>query len=325
MEDLKFNVLKALGEREGFVSGGELASSLGVSRTAIWKTIRSLRGMGYVIDAVPRKGYRLLKAPDTLHPLEIRRRLGTRVFGREIVYYGEVASTNDIAKDLAYKGAPEGTLVVSETQTMGRGRMGRSWFSPKGGLWFSLILRPHLSPGMVPLLALMLGVGVAKALGRVGLGCSLKWPNDVLVDGKKVCGILTELDAEMDVVNHVIAGVGINVNNDVEDFPPEFRHLATTVKRELGGGVSRVELLGHVLHELEEAYFNLVEMGGSVILSEWRRLSSTLGRRVKVVTHGRVLEGLALDVADNGALMLKLESGRIEEVLSGDCLHMEKI
>ncbi len=325
MEDLKFNVLRLLSEKHDFISGEKLASELGVSRTAVWKAVKSLRSRGYSIEAVPRRGYRLVKTPDVIFPQEIKRGLRTRVFGRKIVYFEEVASTNDVAKELASQGAPEGTLVIAEMQTRGRGRMSREWFSPRGGLWFSIILRPDMTPGEVPLLALMLGVGVAKALLREGLRCHLKWPNDVLVDGRKVCGILTELDAEMDVVNYVIGGIGINVNNEVKDFPMEFRHLATTVKAELGRKVSRVVLLKHVLEELERTYDGLNEKGGSVVLDEWRRLSSTLGKRVRVVTHGRTIEGLALDVADNGALLIELENGRIEKIISGDCLHVGKI
>lgn len=325
MEDLKFNVLKVLADEGEFTSGEKLASTLGVSRTAIWKTVRNLRNKGYVIEAVPRRGYRLVESPDAPYPHEIRRRLKTRVFGTKIQHYEEVGSTNDVAKELASRGAPQGTLVIAERQTGGRGRMGRTWYSPRGGLWFSIILRPDLTPGEVPLLALTLGVGVAKALAKEGLDCRLKWPNDVLINGRKVCGILTELDAEMDIVNYVIAGIGINVNNDVEDFPEEFRRLATTVKAVLGKEVSLVGLLVRVLQELEDAYFTLERKGGSVILDEWRRLSSTLGKKVKVVTHGVTLEGIARDVAENGALVLELESGRRESIISGDCVHIEKI
>jgi BirA family biotin operon repressor/biotin-[acetyl-CoA-carboxylase] ligase len=324
MEDLKFNVLKALAGEKGFVSGAKLASLFGVSRTAIWKSISSLRAMGYVIEGAPKAGYRFVKAPDLLLPYEIRRGLETRTLGRRIEYYEEVGSTNDIARELASKGAPEGTLVIAERQTKGRGRLGREWLSPRGGLWFSIILRPKLAPGEVARLALMLGVVVARVLNAYGLRCRLKWPNDVLVRGRKVCGILTEIDAEMDRVNYVVAGIGINVNNEVRDFPAEFRHAATTMKAELGREVARAPLLRHLLEELEE-YYGRLAREDQAVLEEWRELSSTLGKRVRVVTQSRTLEGIALDIADDGALLLQLEDGRVERILSGDCLHIGKI
>lgn len=324
MEDLKFNVLKVLAGEKGFVSGARLASLFGVSRTAIWKSITSLRAMGYVIEGAPREGYRLLKVPEALLPYEIRRGLKAETFGERIEYYEEVDSTNDVARELAAKGAPEGTLVIAERQTRGRGRMGREWFSPEGGLWFSVILRPRLAPGEVARLALMLGVAVARVLNAYGLRCRLKWPNDVLVRDKKICGILTEIDAEMDRVNYVIAGIGVNVNNEVGDFPEEFRDAATTMKAEIGRRVARAPLLRRLLEELEACYGRLT-LGDPAVLEEWRRLSSTLGKRVRVVTQSRVLEGVALDIAEDGALLLRLEDGRVERILSGDCVHMGKI
>lgn len=322
MGDLKFNVLRALAENKGFLSGEELAKSLGVSRTAVWKSVEALKKMGYQIDAVPKRGYTLLKSPELLLPYEIRLKLKTKILGKEIVYFKRVSSTNDVAKDLASKGAPEGLLVLAEEQTKGRGRMGRSWFSPLGGLWFTLLLRPTISPEKVPLLALMLGVGVARGLSTLGLKCRLKWPNDVLINGKKVCGILTELDAEMDRVNYVIAGIGINVNNEVKDFPSEFKPSATTVKEELGREVYRVVLLTEILKELESMYNAFLRGNRELVLNEWRRLSSTLGRRVKVVSRDRIVEGEALDVSKDGALIIRLKNGSLEEILSGDCLHL---
>jgi BirA family biotin operon repressor/biotin-[acetyl-CoA-carboxylase] ligase len=325
MEDLKFKVLNFLKDKGEFVSGEALASALGVSRTAVWKSIGHLRGLGYVIDASPRRGYCFVSSPDLLIPCEVQRGLKTATFGREIVYHDKVESTNDIAKYLALKGAPEGTIVIAEKQTTGRGRMGRRWFSPEGGLWFSLILRPGLVPGEVPLLALMLGVGVAKALMARGLECTLKWPNDILIKEKKVCGILTEIDAEMDRVNYVIAGIGINVNNEIKDFPSEYKGSSTTVKKEINREISRVKLLRRILEELEEAYFALEKKGGQALLQDWRQLSSTLGRKVKVVTRRRTIEGTALDVAEDGALLIQLGNGRLEKLLSGDCLHLGNI
>jgi BirA family biotin operon repressor/biotin-[acetyl-CoA-carboxylase] ligase len=202
--------------------------------------------------------------------------------------------------------------------------MGREWFSPKGGIWLSVVLRPRVSPGEVPKLALMLGVAVAKALLLEGLECRLKWPNDVLVDDKKVCGILTEIDAEMDMVNYIIAGVGINVNNNLMDFPPEFRDAATTLKAELGREVPRAPIVRHFLEELERAYSLFSSGESSTMLEEWRSLSGTLGRKVRIVTHSRTFEGVATNIDDDGALLLRLKNGNTVRILSGDCIHLKE-
>ena len=322
--ELKFNVLKILYERQGYTSGIELASILGVSRTAIWKSVNSLRTMGYAIEAASRRGYRLVKTPDLLLPYEIKRGLRARSFGGRIEYYQEVGSTNDVARELAIQGTPEGTVVVAETQSMGRGRMGREWFSPKGGIWLSVVLRPRVSPDKVSKLALMFGVVATKTLLLEGVECGLKWPNDVLVDDKKVCGILTEIDAELDVVNYVIIGVGINVNNDPMEFPPEFRDAATTLKAELGREVPRAPIVRRFLEELERAYRLFSSGESSTMLEEWRSLSGTLGRNVRIVTHSRTFEGTATNIDDDGALLLRLKDEKLERVLSGDCIHLEE-
>jgi BirA family biotin operon repressor/biotin-[acetyl-CoA-carboxylase] ligase len=215
-------------------------------------------------------------------------------------------------------------VIIAETQSRGRGRMGREWLSPKGGVWISVVLRPRLSPDEVPKLALMLGVAAAKTLLLEGLECRLKWPNDVLVNDKKVCGILTEIDAELDMVNYIIAGVGINVNNDPMDFPLEFRDTATTLKAELGREVPRAPIVRHFLEELERDYRVFIAGASSTLLEEWRRLSGTLGRKVRIVTHGRTFEGIATNIDDNGALLLRSEDGNTVRILSGDCIHLEE-
>lgn len=322
MEELRDKILNHLYKGE-YVSGRELASLFKVSRTAIWKGVNSLRELGYVIDSLPKKGYLLKAPPDLLLPYEIRRGLKARLLGRRIEHYDQVSSTNDIAKELAEKGVPEGTVVIAETQTTGKGRLGREWFSPEGGVWLSVVLRPGVSPDEVPRVALLLGVAVARTLSAFGVDSKLKWPNDVLVGGKKVCGILTEMDAELERVNFVIAGIGINVNNKVEDFPEEFRKSATSLVTEQGKEVPRAALVRLLLEELEEAYGLFTRGNFQAVLGEWRSLSGTLGRKVKIITHGKTLTGVAVDVDEEGALLLTLKDGSPARVLSGDCIHLQ--
>ncbi len=321
----KETILEELYKKRGsFVSGGELAKRLRVSRAAVWKSINSLRRAGYKIESAPREGYRLARVPDLLLPYEIKRELATKVLGKRIEHFREVGSTNDVAKELASQGAEEGTVVIAETQSGGKGRLGREWFSPRGGIWLSVILRPRLSPDEVPKVALMLGVAAAKALRGTGLDCYLKWPNDVLVRGRKVSGILTEMDAEMDKVNYIVAGVGINANNDVDDFPSEFRHSATTVKTELGREVSRVAVVINLLEELEKSYRFFTSGKFEIVLREWRDLARTIGKEVRILTHNKTIEGTALDIDGDGALLLQLKDGRVEKILSGDCIHLRE-
>jgi len=229
----KDQLLLYLKERKGdWVSGEALSNKIAVSRSAVWKHICKLREEGYVIESSPKKGYLLRKAPDLLFPNEIREGLDTKVFGkRDIVYFTETDSTNTRAKDLAARGAPEGTLVISERQTKGRGRKGRSWFSPsQGGIYTSLILRPSISPSEAPKITLLSAVVVAETLRSLtGLSAIIKWPNDILINGKKIAGILTEMSTEMDAIDYIVVGLGLNVNTP--DFPDDIREKATSIFR----------------------------------------------------------------------------------------------
>lgn len=279
-----------------------------MSRSAVWKHVDELRSMGYQIDSAPRKGYLLVEPADRLLEEEISVDLNARVIGHTIHSYQSVGSTNDVARDLARDGAPEGIVVLAEEQTRGRGRLGREWESPSGGVYMSIILRPRLKPDEAPRLTLTAAVAVARALGDLGVDAMIKWPNDVHVGGRKIAGVLTEMSAEVDRVNHVILGIGVNVNDCPEG--------ATCVNEELGG-VRRVRVAASILGELDRAY------GGDwqECLEEWRRLSNTLGRRVRVATFNEVIEGVAVDVDRNGALVLDLGDRR-ERVLTGDCFHL---
>jgi BirA family biotin operon repressor/biotin-[acetyl-CoA-carboxylase] ligase len=255
-------------------------------------------------------------------PLEVWRvkeNLGTRTIGRSILYFRELASTNDVAKELAAEDAKEGTVVLAETQSEGRGRLGREWVSPPGGVWFSVILRPEIEPKHAPRLTLVVSVAVAKAISKLfSLRAEIKWPNDVLVNGKKVCGILTEAKTRGDVLDYVVVGVGVNADFDVELLPSSLRDSVATLLGELKRHVDREVLLSALLREIE-VYYRLFSWGKfDVILGEWRSLAGFLGSGVRVVEEKGILEGTAVDVDEEGALILRLGNGTVRRVTFGD-------
>lgn len=312
--------LRAAGEE--WVSGEELSRRLGISRTAIWKQMQSLRERGYVVEAQPRLGYRLVGAPDAVTPDELLPGMTTRRFGRHIEYRPTVGSTNDVAKELARAGAPEGLVVIADEQTTGRGRLGRAWSTPRGSaLAVSLVLRPSLPPYEAPRITLVAAVAVAEAVRAVtGLPAGIKWPNDIQIGGRKLCGILTEMEAEMERVSFVVCGVGLNVNIPREQFPLELRETATSLMAELGRPVARAPLLQAMMARLEEGYDQLLAGRFAAVLDRWRALSVTLGQPVRVlaVAGGADLEGTAEDVDQDGALLVRTANGERRRVLAGD-------
>lgn len=307
-------------EPESYLSGEEISRQLAVSRTAIWKHMQTLKQAGYEIEAHPRRGYRLKSLPDLLLPDEIRDTLNTKMIGRgEIYYFSDIASTNNEAKKQANLGCPEGSIVLSEAQSGGRGRLARSWFSPSGkGIWLSVVLRPLFNPYDAPKCTLLTAVAVTKAIRRVAqVECGIKWPNDILYHGKKIVGILTEMSAEIDAINYVVIGMGINVNIGEQDFPAELMDIATSLSIVTGHDISRLTLLNAVLAELEQAYENVIQRGFSEMLDEWRGFSVTLGQNVNVAGSGREFSGMAVDIDHDGALLVQTE-GCLERVLAGD-------
>jgi len=306
---MKRNILKILRGNRDYVSGQVLSKGLGVSRVSIWKHIRNLKEDGYVIEASA-KGYQLLSSPDLLFPCEFPN------WEQKIHHFWKIRSTMDVAKELAVKGAQEKTIVIAESQTHGRGRLGREWISPKGGIYFTLILRPKISPMYAPRLNLMASIAVARVIRSCyGLKAELKWPNDVLIRGKKVCGILAEMGAETDVINFVNLGIGINANTSVS----QYEKRATSLKEELGKEISRKEFLNSVLKEIDE---DQVLLTNGDLLGEWRNLSATLGRDVRIITPGGEIVGQAIDIDTNGALILKSEDGSLNSAIAGDCIYL---
>ena len=308
---MKGQILKALREYGGYLSGEKLSNQFGTSRVSIWKHIRSLKADGYVIEASPR-GYRLVSSPDLLLPYEFP--------GLEqgIHYFPEISSTMDAARELAKKGVGEGTIVIAEAQTRGRGRLSREWLSPEGGIYFTLVLRPKMSPAYAPRINLMASVAVAATIRKLfGLKAELKWPNDVLIEGRKVCGILAEMDAEMDVVNFVNVGIGINANTSI----PQFEKTVTSLKDALGKEISRKEFLSALLMEIERQQPLLMKAD---LLEEWRKLSVTLNRDVRIVAPGEVIIGRAIDIDTTGALIVKERNGSLKKAMAGDCIHLRE-
>jgi len=309
-------ILEFLKKKPQYLSGDLISQRLGISRQALWKHIQELKEAGYDIEAVPHLGYRLLSCPDRLLPVEIAYQLNTVRIGAKIRYFEEVSSTMDVAARLGMEGAPDGTLVITETQTKGKGRLGRSWYSPKyKGLYFSLILRPNILPQQAPIVTLLCAVSICEAVKELtGITSEIKWPNDILLRRKKLGGILTELSAEMDAVRFAVVGIGLNVNNDKKTL---FSHAAS-LKEEKGEPLSRADLLKQILHRIEDNYFLFQKKGAGEILEKWRLHNVTLGKRVRVARHNHHLEGLAADIDDDGNLLVRTDTGLIEKVSAGD-------
>jgi len=256
---VKEKILDYLKKEHEYFSGDEIAGRLGISRQGLWKHIQDLKDSGYDIVAVPHLGYRLESSPDRLFALEIAHGLNTKFIARKIHYFDYLSSTMDLAMQLGIQTAPHGTLVLAESQTKGRGRLGRSWFSPKyKGIYFSLILRPEISPSASPVLTLLAAVSICEAIKKVvGLDAQIKWPNDIFICNKKISGILTEMNAEVDKVNFVVIGIGLNVNNDKKSLIAQ----ATSLKEQAGHPVSRVLLLQELLRRIENNYSLLEDKG----------------------------------------------------------------
>ncbi|MDW7775926.1 MAG: biotin--[acetyl-CoA-carboxylase] ligase [Methanosarcinales archaeon] len=306
---------------DAYISGEELAQTLGVSRTMIWKYFESLRQDGFVVESVTNRGYRLVSAPDLLLKDEVQRNLNTGFVGKQIYYFDEIDSTNRKARELA-PGCPDGTIILAERQSEGRGRMGKEWYSPQGGIWLSIILKPDISPEHIYRLTLVAGVAVVETLVDMGIAAQIKWPNDILINEKKVCGILTEVDAEMDAVNFVIVGIGINANIELDMLPPLFGVHSTSLKSAAGSAINRVELVQRLLERFEQDYGTFMSGDFDSILKRWREHSATLNRRVRIVTRFRTIVGEAVGIDHDGALVVEMEDGTLEREITGSCVHL---
>lgn len=314
-----YRILELLRRQEGFLSGEDIGRELSITRAAVWKGIKKLREEGYEIEAVTNRGYRLTNPETMYNKRELEQGLKTKTMGQSIYFYEETDTTNNRARELALEGAPEGTLVVAEKQTAGRGRRGKVWESPLGtGIWMSLVLRPQIMPAEASVLTLLCGLATAEAIeAETGLSADIKWPNDILINGKKAVGILTEMDCEMSEVHFVIPGIGINVNT--ASFPPEIAEIATSLYLECGKTVSRRRLVHKVLERLEEHYETFLWTGSfAAMLEDYRKHCITLGKEVHVLGREPFFAE-ALDITPEGELLVRrADNGKEEVVFSGE-------
>ncbi len=312
-------VLGILAEADGdYASGEALSNKLGLTPSEVFHDVESLRDRGYVIEAAPARGYRLVELPDRLTEVEIDPLLSTHDFGQTLHHFDVCTSTNDLARELAAEGASHGEALIAESQTSGRGRRGRSWVSPPGAnLYLSLVLRPDFPPARAPELTFVAAVGAAETLAEFGVRATIKWPNDLEFEGKKVGGILTELSSEVDRIAWVILGIGVNLNLTAESIPAELRLIATSARIVRNSLVPRARFTAALLARLEHWYDRHQEEGFEPVAERWRDLTSTLGRTVRVRLAERTFEGVARDLDPPGALLVSVGAG-IERVVAGD-------
>lgn len=315
---MKDKVLTFLKGQEDYVSGEEISSKLGITRAGVWKNINKLKEEGYHIEAVTRKGYRLVSTPDVITPSEISSIINTQVLGGEIKYYDEIDSTNERAKTFARAGEKEGTLIIADRQSGGKGRLGKSWDSPgKSGIWMSLILRPRITPDKASQLTLLAGLNMCEAIQRVtGLESKIKWPNDMVVGGKKVCGILTEMTTEMEGVNYIVLGIGVNVNT--KSFPAELEH-ATSLSLEGNKNYTRRYIIKEFLELFERDYLRYKEEKSLVsFLERYKKNCITLHHEIKVINPEKEYRAFAKDINEDGSLMVEDEEGKEKIVFCGE-------
>lgn len=316
--EMKDKVLTFLKEQEEYRSGEEISQKLGVTRAAIWKAIKKLQVDGYEIESSTKKGYKLLNAPNVITPSEIKHNLCTEVLGQEIWYKEEMDSTNNTAKALAREGAKEGLLVIADRQSQGKGRLGRSWASPAGtGIWMSLVLRPHILPRYASQLTLIAGLNMCEAIQEItGLEARIKWPNDIVINGKKVCGILTEMSAEMEGINYIVLGIGVNVN--MAYFPEELPY-ASSLAREGKKEYSRKEIIKDFLEKFEKDYKAYKKQPDLIaIIERYEKNCITLHKKVKLLMSNEELIAKATGINSEGELIVILEDGSSKVVASGE-------
>ncbi len=315
---MKSEILEALRETDGYVSGQDLCNKFGVSRTAVWKAIKQLKEAGYEIEAVPNKGYHIVSAPDLMNKVELESIRNTTWAGQEIYYYDVTDSTNIRAKELAEEGHPSGTLVVADRQEAGRGRRGRSWDSPPGtGIFMTLLLKPEMNPNHASMLTLVAAMAVARAISKcAGTEALIKWPNDIVIGGKKICGILTEMSAQFDFINHIVIGIGINVHN--EHFPEEIAETAGSIFLQTGKRIRRAELIEQILEQFEHYYAIFMETEDlSGLVREYNSILVNMNKSVRVLDPKEPFEGKAMGITKKGELIVDTWESR-KMVSSGE-------
>jgi BirA family transcriptional regulator, biotin operon repressor / biotin---[acetyl-CoA-carboxylase] ligase len=323
MPDSAFRVLEILERAEVPISGETISNELGVTRSAVWKQIKELRLMGYIISSSQKEGYQLTQSSSRLLPYEVHKKIKTQFIGKKLRYLKNTPSTNAIGKQICQEGDVEkldGTVIIAEEQSGAVGRMGRAWISPGGGIWITIILKPGVPVDHVFMITMAGSIAIAKAIRReFDLGALIKWPNDIFIGNKKVGGLLLELAAEADTIHYCLLGIGVNVNVPLSNFTPELQKLITSISAEVGHEVDRVAFLARILKEFESRYLLLEGGEYDAILQEWKSLSCTLENHVQIRTLKNSFEGDAVDIDEFGALIIRKENGKLERVIAGDC------
>ncbi|WP_242943795.1 biotin--[acetyl-CoA-carboxylase] ligase [Peptoclostridium litorale] len=317
MMTLKDRVLKYLIRNKGsFVSGEKISESLGISRAAVWKHISSLRQDGFEIDSASRRGYMLIGDADIINPQIISDSLRTSFIGKKIIYMDSIGSTNDHIKSIA-GGSTDGTVVIANEQTKGKGRMGRYWHSQKGdGIWMSMLLKPHIAPNKASIITQIAGAAIVKALDEFGVSAMIKWPNDIILNGKKLCGILTEMAAEIDRINYIVLGMGMNVKSD--NFPDEISDIATSLYKE-GHAIKRADIIRSIFENFERLYVDYIKNDDlKEVVEICRERSAVIGKDIYVITWSEKKKARALDISQNGDLLVEYKDGRKESLVSGE-------
>ncbi len=318
MTETTYEIIELLRKHE-WISGEYIADTQNISRTAVWKQIQQLKKKGYHIIAKQNKGYHLEKTPDYLTVEEIKHNLHTAIIGKKLYHYHSIASTNEKAKTIADHGSQEGTVVIADIQTQGRGRKQRSWSSSNGGLWFSIILRPKISLSNAMQVTMCAACAVTEAIQRhLTIQPSIKWPNDVLIENKKICGILTEIAAEIDEINYLIVGIGLNVNNTL---PIHLQKYSSTLKDEIKMEVKLTPILINILESFDLFYQTLKKGDLASIKKTWLSNSSTIGSQVKVRTDREIVKGMAVDIGSNGELIVQTKQGN-KKIITGDISYL---
>ncbi|TCS84160.1 biotin--[acetyl-CoA-carboxylase] ligase [Tepidibacillus fermentans] len=304
--------------RHQFVSGEEISKQLNISRTAVWKHIEELKKEGYQFEAIRKRGYRLLNDPDDISKERLKANLSTQWLGKEIIYFSEVDSTQRVAHELAKNGVPHGTVVITDEQTEGKGRLGRTWFSEKGkGIWMSFILRPSFAYHQALQITLFTSVVLANTLKKLyQRNFLIKWPNDIYINGKKVSGILTEMHGEQDQIHYMIIGIGINTHQIT--FPENLKEIATSIQQETGYIPKRIELIQHFFTEFEQDYSRFEGEGFMPFYKQYNDALYGKGRRIQLKQVNQQIEGTIMCIDSNGYLILQEDDGKEAKVVSGD-------
>ncbi|MDR5588732.1 MULTISPECIES: biotin--[acetyl-CoA-carboxylase] ligase [Clostridium] len=313
-------ILNKLKNSSKYISGETLSLELKISRSAIWKHIRTLKNKGYVIDGISNKGYKLISSPNTLFPNEINPLLKTKKIAKDIKYFSELPSTNKTAKQLADNDTiSDGTLILAEKQTLGKGRFDRKWISPTNGIWMSLILKPNIPPSEASKITQIAAASVYKALLNLDINVHIKWPNDIFVNGKKLCGILTEMKCDIDRIHYLVLGIGLNVNLESQEIPDELKDIATSLKLEFNKTFSKSLILSEILNNFEPLYEKFIFKNDiSEVLNICRKNSNLLNKKAKLITYHNEEIVTCIGINDNGELIVKDTAGNEKAVTSGE-------